>query len=474
MIFEFTLAFRYLDLQDDTVVRRLVEAMPDAHWLARDGEVHATVRVNSPSPVEGALAVEALVRHVVPTARATHVVEDLVAIPDIAVRVGVDREAVRHWVNGTRGPGSFPRPRGMVGDRVKVWDWPVVQRWLKDRLGTAADAPRFLTAREVAMVNVAFDAPPEGLAAGIAVSAEHLTGVLTDHTGRVFARGSRPIARPGTPDQAGNAIKELLGHLNAKRGSQGDGQGAKALGVHVGGHVDRQGRVIIAPHYQAGRDWKSTDLRTLLEEMTGLPTVVQNDANSLALYERNFGIGSNAQDFVVVLLNTGVGAGIVSGGQLLTGWQGAAGEVGHLVVVPGGFHSCTCGNDNCLECVAGIPNLVRSIGAAAGQEVTTLEEALELAEHSDLAQESLRIAGEALGRACSMAVNLMNPSHLVLYAPPELLKTKGEAPIFMQEVNRTLKQHSFSTTKNCDIVLREWDPELSAIGAALGALRTLG
>jgi predicted NBD/HSP70 family sugar kinase len=472
-VYEFTLAFRHLDLDNDATLRSLAKVLPSAHWLTRNGEVHVTVAVDASDPVEAAFSVEAMVRQVAPTAQASHVVEDLVAIPDIAARVGVDREAVRLWVNGTRGPGSFPPPRGVVGDRLKIWDWPTVNQWLSHRNGKVVDSNRLLTAREAALVDSALCALPEGTAAGVAITPHRVVGVLTDYTGVVLARLERKIPSPGTPRQAVLEVVELLSELHAAVDGVDSKPRATVLGIHVGGHVDQHGKIVLAPRYQDGKDWKATDLRALLEREIKLPTVVLNDANALALYERYFGVGLETRNFVVVLLNVGVGAGIVVNGQLLTGWQGAAGEVGHLVVALGGFN-CTCGNDDCLECVAGIANLVRAIDDVTGQDISRLDEALKMAEHDDAAQEKLRSAGEALGRASSMVLNLINPSHLVLYAPRTLLEATGKSAIFMQEMKSALERHSFSTTKECKVVLRARDEESGAIGAAIGALRAHG
>jgi predicted NBD/HSP70 family sugar kinase len=283
---------------------------------------------------------------------------------------------VRLWVKGTRGPGGFPPPRAVLGERMKIWDWSIVDDWLRNRLGRVLDENRLLSPAEVARVNRTLAPLPEGVAAGVSVTPERVFAVLTDHTGEVFGKASRLIPSPGRPEQAAEAVAKLLSDSNL--GSSKAAAPPRLLGVHLGGHVDQHGAIVLTPRYQAGRDWTRIDFRSLLERATGLPTVVQNDANALALYECYFGTGREARTFVVVLLDVGVGAGVVVDGQLLTGWQGAAGEIGHLVVALGGYE-CACGNVDCLECVAGMANIVRSIGEATGQKLSQLDDALELA-----------------------------------------------------------------------------------------------
>jgi predicted NBD/HSP70 family sugar kinase len=465
MGYEFTLAFRHLDFDDETL-EQLDRVMPKADWTKREGQVQADVSgVDALDAVDAALRTEKAVRTVVPAARATHVVEDFVAIPDIAERVGVDREAVRHWVKGTRGAGSFPRPRSVVGDRVKIWDWPSVNEWL-GRQGRGVGRNTLFSSRDVARVNHALAALPAERAIGVEIAPERVFGVVTDDTGRVYDDGSKDIPRPGTPEQAVEQVAALLQEFRAEHAQVPPA----FLGVHVGGHVDHQGKVVLAPRYQRGAGWKDTDLSRLLESATNLPTVVQNDANALALYERYLGVGQDARTFVVVLLRVGVGAGIVSDGELVTGSDGAAGEIGHLVVARG--FQCTCGNDDCLECVVGVENLIRAVGEATQKSVASLEEALKLAEDTDEAQDKVAGAGEALGRAMSMVLNLFNPSNLVLYAPSVLLRETGKSR-FMVEMTNARTRYSFSTNKRCKIVPRpqEADDQRSAIGAALGALR---
>jgi glucokinase len=93
------------------------------------------------------------------------------------------------------------------------------------------------------------------------------------------------------------------------------------------------------------------ELRRLLHERTGLPTVVDNDANAAAWAEARFGAGAGGGDLVLVTVGTGIGGGLVLDGRLYHGAQGFAGELGHLIVAPDGDR-CACGNRGCLEAMA--------------------------------------------------------------------------------------------------------------------------
>jgi glucokinase len=94
--------------------------------------------------------------------------------------------------------------------------------------------------------------------------------------------------------------------------------------------------------------WRDFPLRGSLAELTGLPTYVDNDAKALALAEGWLGAASDVKDFIAVVIGTGVGGGLVSGGRLVDGRSGNAGHIGHVIVEEGG-RECRCGARGCLE-----------------------------------------------------------------------------------------------------------------------------
>jgi glucokinase len=122
----------------------------------------------------------------------------------------------------------------------------------------------------------------------------------------------------------------------------------RAVGIGAAGLVEWPGgRAMWAPH----NTYRRLELRRLVEQQTGLPTVVDNDANVAALAEARFGAGAAGGDLVLITVGTGIGGGLVLGGRLYHGGSGFAGELGHMIVDPGGDR-CPCGNDGCLEAMA--------------------------------------------------------------------------------------------------------------------------
>src|SRR5262249_39027478 len=102
------------------------------------------------------------------------------------------------------------------------------------------------------------------------------------------------------------------------------------------------------------------DLRLELEKSTGLPIVLDNDANAAAYAEWQCGAARGTSNVLFVTIGTGIGAGIILGSQLQRGACGFAGEFGHIRVEPDGLE-CACGSTGCLETLASGPNIVRRV-----------------------------------------------------------------------------------------------------------------
>src|SRR5207342_3670811 len=123
-------------------------------WRSQGDVAYATAVLDATSALEAADLIVRQVSERVPTATPIRLDDDLVAIPDIAGRIGVTREAVRHWANGER-HANFPLPRGVVGDGIKVWAWSDVNSWLRENL-SFGDSEMFPTAHEAALINAMF------------------------------------------------------------------------------------------------------------------------------------------------------------------------------------------------------------------------------------------------------------------------------------------------------------------------------
>jgi glucokinase len=131
----------------------------------------------------------------------------------------------------------------------------------------------------------------------------------------------------------------------------------RGIGIGAPNANFHKGTIELAPNLR----WKGiVPLGDMMEHRTGLPVRLTNDANAAALGEMIFGAAKGMKDFIILTLGTGLGSGIVVGGEVVYGHTGFAGELGHLTVVAGG-RVCGCGRRGCLETYASATGLVRTV-----------------------------------------------------------------------------------------------------------------
>jgi glucokinase len=202
---------------------------------------------------------------------------------------------------------------------------------------------------------------PARLAIGVDIGGTKVAAGLVDSAGRVVQRARRETPHRSTSaqvveDTIADVVDELRGHREAV-----------AVGVGAAGFVDAdRSSVLFAPHLS----WRHEPLRDALRGRFGLTVVVENDANAALWAEHRFGAARDEDSVVMVNLGTGIGGGVLVGGELFRGGFGIAGEFGHMQVEPGG-HRCECGNRGCWEQYASGNALVREARelCAAGSPV---------------------------------------------------------------------------------------------------------
>jgi len=120
----------------------------------------------------------------------------------------------------------------------------------------------------------------------------------------------------------------------------------KDIGIGVPNGDYFTGMVVNPPNL--GKGWNELNLVSLVKSFKNIPVSITNDANAAALGEKFYGVAKSMNDFVVITLGTGLGSGIIVNNNLVYGYDGFAGELGHLVIEPGG-RDCGCGRMGCLE-----------------------------------------------------------------------------------------------------------------------------
>ena len=251
-----------------------------------------------------------------------------------------------------------------------------------------------------------------------------------------------------------------------------------ATGVCSPGPIDSRTGVLTAPPNLPG--WKNVPLKQLIEEALGITTFLENDANAAALGEHRFGAGRGVQDMIYVTASTGIGGGLILNGQLYNGATGAAGEIGHMTVLPWGPY-CGCGNRGCLEALAsgtaiaregremvrrGVPTLIAEL-AEGNPERVTAKLVAEAADKGDIeAQEILAEAMTYLGVGMASLVNLFNPELIVIGGG---LTNMGEG--LFGPVRRAIERRAFpAAARAVQVVPAELGDDVGVLGAVAAAM----
>lgn len=192
------------------------------------------------------------------------------------------------------------------------------------------------------------------------------------------------------------------------------GRKATAVGVSFGGPVDAAAGVVRLSHHVPG--WENVPLQALLAAEFAAPIRIDNDANTAALGEWRLGAGRGVADLLYITVSTGVGGGWVLNGRPWRGHQSMAGEIGHMVVDPGG-PLCLCGKRGCVERLASGPYMAQDYNAQrpnADTPITGEMVARLAAQGDETAVRILRRGAWALGVGIGNTANLMNPQLFVL------------------------------------------------------------
>lgn len=191
----------------------------------------------------------------------------------------------------------------------------------------------------------------QDLIAAVDIGGTKIALGLSDLEGRAlpFRRFPTRVER-GPHRVVEQALDELAG-MSAEAGGR-----VVAVGVGCGGPLSRSRGLILSPPNLPG--WDEFPVVDLLRERLSVPVLLDNDANAAALGEHQYGAGRGAENLVYVTISTGIGGGLIVNGRLVHGVGDAAGEVGHMVVAPGG-PPCGCGARGCLEALCSGTSIAR-------------------------------------------------------------------------------------------------------------------
>ncbi len=276
-----------------------------------------------------------------------------------------------------------------------------------------------------------------------------LTG-LADEDGKILVRSRKATeaakGQAAIIDNILATIEEVLIKAEIKA------EQVNCIGVGSPGPLDVENGIIVE---NSNLPWKNVPIVKIIEEKTGIKTLLKNDANAAALGEKWFGAGKDVDNMFYVTVSTGVGGGAIINKKLFTGVTDNACEIGHTVIDPAG-PLCGCGNHGCLESFTSGSSIAR-LGqkeAAAGRAAKLLEladgeveaiDAVLIARSARLgdkkAKEIYQKVGYYLGIGLANTINLFNPEMIVLGGG-----VMRSADLFLDKAVKTMHELALATS----------------------------
>ncbi|MBE6975086.1 MAG: ROK family protein [Ruminococcaceae bacterium] len=293
---------------------------------------------------------------------------------------------------------------------------------------------------------------------GIDLGGTNIAAGLVDENGAIVDRAAVKTNLPTDPDRIVRNMAHLTRTLMERNGLR-NGQ-IHSVGVGVPCTADLQnGWMRDADHL----GFSSAPLKAPLEKALGLPVRMANDADAAALGEFRGG-GYEGTSFVLVTLGTGIGGGIILNGQLYTGINNAAGELGHMTIHMDG-QPCGCGRKGCFEAYGSATALIRQACAATRDTVTEAKTVFDRAAAGEQAYISVLDRYTAyLAEGFANIINIFGPDYLCIGGG---VSAAGDAllePVRAKTFDRVFAKKAGSNTR---IVLARLGNDAGILGAAL-------
>lgn len=305
--------------------------------------------------------------------------------------------------------------------------------------------------------------PRHRVVVGCHIGNRRISVMLADLDGTPLSTRHRPAGSKSVPV----VLVRLVDLIEEVIKDAGESSPPWAIGVALPGLIDSKTGVCIESSWLG---WRDVPIRQLLVDEFGVPVAVSNDAKAAVTAEVAEGAAQGERDVVLLFEDQGFGSGIISGGSLIHGMNGVAGEIGHCRVA-GATKRCKCGNVGCLETVSSADALAQEarkrIGERATKRLPRRPSLSDLAALDDSrVNELLRYGGQELGIAASWLINMFNPQSIVLGG--ELPDAGSE---FLAAFERAMKHQTLASARENVVVRKSAIAEGAEVrGAVLAAL----
>jgi transcriptional regulator of PTS gene len=316
--------------------------------------------------------------------------------------------------------------------------------------------------------------PDGAYAAGISISMEFIEVVIINFQAEVKTSHSIPLDKTyySTEELASiiaHAIKICVSRSGFSK------ERIAGAGISIPGLVDSKSGII---RYMPNYGWTDVNLRGILQKMVSHPVFIDNDANTMTIAEHWFGDGKGSDNFIVIVIENGIGSGYVLNGEMIRGNFGIAGEFGHMSISQDG-PQCRCGKRGCIEAYSGINAILRDALSTANGEVWKGSAMEDISFHDVIgkaregSQELNKIfdkAGSVLGFGISQLIILLNPEKIIITGAGALAGDLLFRPMF-----ETIKQNLSDklSTYQTNILIKPSTNEAFATGAGTLVLQEI-
>ena len=271
-----------------------------------------------------------------------------------------------------------------------------------------------------------------------------------------------------TANNGDGILKDIADSINSKiADAKIDKADIVGVGIGVPGPVKADGTVLVAVNL----GWGEKNPNVELGAMLGVPVKTANDANVAALGEMWRGGGQGYEDVVAVTLGTGVGGGVIIGGKVVAGSNGAGGEIGHIHLEDNEEDECGCGGHGCLEQYASATGVVRIANKklAASNKPSILRDDEVTAKavwdavkvNDEIAVDVANVYGEYLGKGLAAVANVVNPQIFVIGGG-----VSKAGNVLIEYMEPHFMKYAFPGAKNAKFVLAKLGNDAGIYGSA--------
>jgi len=316
--------------------------------------------------------------------------------------------------------------------------------------------------------------PDGAFAVGVSLRTDQIQAVIINFQAEIKAAYALPLKKNFySPEELGEKIAIAVDACVKKSIYAKDK--ISGVGISVPGLVDSGSGVI---RYLPNYGWSDVNLRSLLRDKIDFNIYIDNDANNLTIAEQWFGEGIGSDNFIVILIENGIGAGFVLNGQLMRGNLGIAGEFGHLSINPDG-PMCRCGKRGCIEAYAGVYAIMRDASKISNPEKwkvaskvdASFQKLVDEVKRGDSTLKNLfDQAGKVLGIGISQLISLFNPGKIIITG-----KGIQAGSLLFDPMHASIRNHRSDKFRSyhTEILISNWTNEDFAKGAGTLVLQEI-